>query len=182
MTTVNTTAPSLLLVEDDAAFSAVSARALRRRGFEVATADGLASAREILAGTTPDCAIVDLRLGDESGLDLLPELTASAPACRIVVPTGYASIATAVQAVKLGATNYLTKPIDIDELVAVLHSDEPPAVALPPSEPMSVRRAGWEHIQRVLRETDGNISEAARRLGMHRRTLQRMLHKRPPAR
>jgi two-component system response regulator RegA len=174
--------PSLLLVEDDDAFSAIAARTLRRRGFDVVTANSLASARSIVADTTPDCAIVDLRLGDESGLELLPELLASAPMCRIVVLTGYASIATAVEAVKSGATNYLTKPVDIDELVGVLQGGATTAPALPASEPMSVRRAGWEHVQRVLQEADGNISEAARRLCMHRRSLQRMLHKRPPAR
>lgn len=174
--------PHLLLVEDDAAFGAVAARALERRGYRVTLAADLAEARAALTAEPPAFAVLDLRLGEESGLALLPELLERAPDCRVVVLTGYASIATAVQAVKLGAANYLAKPVAVDELVAALTGDDTPAPDTPPAAPMSPRRAGWEHVQRVLHEAGGNVSEAARRLGMHRRSLQRMLHKRPPRR
>lgn len=174
--------PLLLLVEDDEAFSTVAANALGRRGLEVEVAATTAAARDILARRTPDFAVVDLRLGEEFGLDLVPEIVAGAPECRVVILTGYASIATAVRAVKLGAADYLTKPVGIDELLGVLSPQAEDMPVEPAAEPMSVRRASWEHIQRVLQETDGNVSEAARRLGMHRRSLQRMLSKRPPPR
>lgn len=172
--------PLLLLIEDDEAFAQVAARSLTKRGFEVRAATSLTAARERLAEAQPDYAVLDLRLGDASGLSLLPAILESAPACRVVVLTGYASIPTAVEAIKLGAVNYLTKPVGIDQLVAALRSAEPHPELEPPEQPMSVRRNTWEYIQRVLSQTDGNVSEAARRLGMHRRTLQRILHKRPP--
>lgn len=172
---------SLLLVDDDVSLAEVSARGLVRKGYEVAIAHDAAMARKLATRTEFDRAIVDLRLGEESGLDVITDLHERHPACRIVVLTGYASIATAVEAVKRGASEYLTKPAGIDDIVQALEDADRSAEDVPiPEEPMSVRRLTWEHINRVLRETEGNVSEAARRLGMHRRTLQRMLHKRPP--
>lgn len=182
---MNNPTPSLLLVEDDETFAQVAARALERRGFAVRQAASTEAAHEALEAQAPLYAVLDLRLGEDSGLSLLPDIFRASPDCRVVVLTGYASIATAVQAIKLGATNYLTKPVEINSLVAALREeddDDTTAEAVPPSEPMSVRRLGWEHVQRVLDEADGNVSEAARRLGMHRRSLQRMLGKRPPKR
>lgn len=175
---------SLLLVEDDETFATVAARALKRRGFGVYRAASVEQAREALAARSPQYAVLDLRLGEDSGLSLLPDILRASPECRVVVLTGYGSIATAVQAIKLGASDYLTKPVEINTLVSTLTEEDvdTAATAEPPAESMSVRRLGWEHVQRVLDETNGNISEAARRLGMHRRTLQRMLGKRPPRR
>lgn len=176
--------PSLLLVEDDETFASVAGRALERRGFRVHRAESLDTARQALETEPPQFVVLDLRLGETSGLALLPDILRTSPQCRVVVLTGYASIATAVQAIKRGAVNYLTKPVEIATLVSALMGDEDGDVVPEelPAEPMSVRRLGWEHIQRVLDEAEGNISEAARRLGMHRRTLQRMLSKRPPKR
>jgi two-component system response regulator RegA len=172
---------SVLVIDDDATFNSVLSRALTRRGFEVKSAtdaDGaIAAARDAL----PDAAVLDLNLGSVSGLSLIQPLLAAAPHCRIVVLTGYASIATAVEAVKLGATQYFAKPVEVDAIVAAFDAEEvePAAPAAPPSDPLSVNRLEWEHIQRVLREHDGNISSTARALKMHRRTLQRKLAKRP---
>ena len=170
-----TGAPRLLLVDDDLTFGAVMARVLRRRGFEVAHASDLAEAHAALSQATPDYALVDLRLAaDESGLTLIPALRAASADMRIVMLTGYASIATAVDAIKLGADQYLAKPVEADD---VLRAFEHAPWSEPWSEPMSVRRLEWEHIHRVLAEHDGNISAAARALNMHRRTLQRKLAK-----
>lgn len=174
---------SLLFVEDDVALAEVSGRGLERRGYAVTLAHDAATARDAAARSDFARAVVDLRLGEDSGLDVIAELHARHPDCRIVVLTGYASIATAVEAVKRGAAEYLNKPTTIDDIVHALedgHADGQD-VAIP-EEPMSVRRLTWEHINRVLHETEGNVSETARRLGMHRRTLQRMLYKRPPQR
>ena len=175
--------PSLLFVDDDVALAEVSARGLERRGYTVTVARNLAEAAEAGRQRAFARAVVDLRLGDESGLDAITELHERNPACRVVVLTGYASSATAVEAVKRGASEYLTKPAALDEIVQALEDDSTVGEDIPiPDEPMSVRRLTWEHINRVLHETGGNVSEAARRLGMHRRTLQRMLYKRPPPR
>lgn len=172
---------SLLLVDDDVALAEVSARGLGRRGYAVTVAHDAAAARQASLRTDFGCAIVDLRLGRDSGLDVITDLHGRQPHCRVVVLTGYASIATAVEAVKRGASEYLTKPASIDDIVQALQDNGAAAGDVPiPEEPMSVRRLTWEHINRVLHETAGNISETARRLGMHRRTLQRMLNKRPP--
>ncbi|MDN3519087.1 response regulator [Aquisalimonas lutea] len=171
----------LLLVEDDEAFCAVAASALRRRGFDVRVAASGDVARRMASDFIPEYAVLDLRLGEDSGLSLLPTILEHAPDCHVVVLTGYASIATAVEAIKLGAVNYLTKPASIDELLDALYHHDPDPDREAASEPISVRRATWEHVQRVLREAGGNVSEAARRLGMHRRTVQRILNKRPPA-
>lgn len=173
---------SLLLVEDDTALAQVMARGLGRRGYEVTIAHDRGAAQEAMRQHAPAFALVDLRLGEDSGLDVITDLHEAAPEARIIVLTGYASIATAVEAVKRGASEYLTKPAAIEDLARVLEGGEAPVDAPIPDEPLSVRRLTWEHINRVLGETDGNISETARRLGMHRRTLQRMLQKRPPRR
>lgn len=180
MTADNTTLPSLLLADDDETFCEVMARALRRRGFEVTVTHDVESAARIAEADPPEYALVDLKMPGESGLALVRRLNAIEPATRIVVLTGYASISTAVEAIKLGATHYLAKPVDADEVVAAFnrnHGDETISVA---ANPLSVDRLEWEHIQRVLAEHDGNVSATARALNMHRRTLQRKLGKRAP--
>jgi two-component system response regulator RegA len=172
----------LLMVEDDAVFAGAMARALQRRGFEVAVAGDAAGALKCIREQQPRYAVVDLKLGEDSGLALIPVLHAEVPAMRILLLTGYASIATAVEAIKRGAHDYLAKPVDADAVVRALLDDGDAEVAEAaelPESPLRLRRLEWEHIQRTLRECDGNISETARRLGMHRRTLQRKLGKRP---
>ena len=173
-----------LIVEDDPVFSDVLAAALRRRGFDVTVALTCEEATTIIAASPPALAVVDLRIGSGSGLTLIPLLTRGPHPARTVVLTGYGSIATAVEAVKLGASQYLTKPADIETIVAALTSpDTQPTKSTPLSaRPLSVKRVEWEHIQRVLTENDGNISATARSLGIHRRTLQRKLQKRPVSR
>jgi two-component system response regulator RegA len=170
--------PSLLLVDDDATFCNVLARALSKRGFAVAVAHSVETALPLAQSNPPEFAVIDLKMGGASGLVLIQALHELDPATRIVVLTGYASIATAVEAIKLGATQYLSKPANADEIVAAFGhaaSAEIPLTAQPPS----VERMEWEHIQRVLQEHQGNISATARALNMHRRTLQRKLSKRP---
>lgn len=169
----------LLLVDDDTAFLQVMSRALGKRGFEVLTAETAEQALEAAHEKRPNYAIVDLKLEESSGLDLVPQLAELGPGMVIVVLTGYGSITTAVTAIKRGATNYLSKPARVDEVISAL--GEPAPVALPESDfrAMSVERLEWEHIQKVLQENDGNISATARTLGMHRRTLQRKLAKKP---
>ncbi|MBL8258252.1 MAG: response regulator transcription factor [Candidatus Competibacteraceae bacterium] len=171
--------PSLLLVDDDPVFCRVLSLALGRRGFAVAVARDGERALYQARAEPPDCAVVDLNLDGDSGLRLIPSLLALNPAIRIVVLTGYASLATAVDAIKLGAINYLAKPADADEVVAALAATPGEASAPISRRPLSVNRLEWEHIQRVLRDNGGNISATARQLGMHRRTLQRKLAKRP---
>lgn len=175
----------LLLVDDDATFVRVLARALSSRGFEVIPATNLADACALARQHQPLHCVLDLKLRDENGLRLIPELHALVPDMRILLLTGYASIATAVEAIKRGAHDYLAKPVDADAVVRALLDGDSNAEGddehLPdtPEAPLALRRLEWEHIQRVLTECDGNISETARRLGMHRRTLQRKLGKRP---
>lgn len=174
----------LLLVDDDATFVRVLARALGSRGFEVITATDFEQARTLTRRHQPRYCVLDLKLGEENGLRLLPELHALVPDMRVLLLTGYASIATAVEAIKRGAHDYLAKPVDADAVVRALldgDSADPDDNDLPeaPEAPLALRRLEWEHIQRVLTECDGNISETARRLGMHRRTLQRKLSKHP---
>ena len=169
----------LLLVDDDHVYCQVLSQALTKRGFEVAVAYDLEGGFECAEQFGPDYAVVDLRIGRDSGLTLTKRLVALDETMRIVVLTGYASIATAVEAIKLGALHYLTKPADADEIVAALHRDESDADAPLPERPLSVKRLEWEHLQKVLMEHNGNISAAARALGMHRRTLQRKLNKHP---
>ena len=175
----------LLLVDDDATFVRVLSRALGSRGFEAIGATRADEARMLARRHQPRYCVLDLKLGDENGLKLISELHALVPEMRILLLTGYASIATAVEAIKRGAHDYLAKPVDADAVVRALLEGEGPGAAsdddLPdaPEAPLALRRLEWEHIQRVLTECDGNISETARRLGMHRRTLQRKLSKHP---
>lgn len=170
----------LLLAEDDATFAGVLARALRARGFEVAVAHDAAGALQQAQAFAPQFAVVDLKLGADSGLALIPALLREVPALRILLLTGYASIATAVEAIKRGAHDYLAKPVDADAVVrALLDDGGDDTEGAPPELPLPLRRLEWEHIQRTLHECHDNISEAARRLGMHRRTLQRKLAKHP---
>jgi two-component system response regulator RegA len=175
------TARQILVVEDDPVFGDVLSNALRRRGFAVTLAASTAAARSEIDAHPPDYAIVDLRIGTDSGLPLIPLLAREPVGATTVVLTGYGSIATAVEAIKLGATQYLTKPVEVEEIVSALQTtDVPPAESVPVrSRPLSVKRLEWEHIQRVLQDNGGNISATARALGIHRRTLQRKLHKRP---
>ena len=170
---------SLLLVDDDEPFLKSLAKAMEKRGFSVETADSVAGGRAVAASRPPAYAVVDLRLEDGNGLDVVESIRERRPDARVVVLTGYGAIATAVAAVKIGATDYLAKPADADDISAALlaASDEMPP---PPENPMSADRVRWEHIQRVYELCDRNVSETARRLGMHRRTLQRILAKRSP--
>ncbi len=170
---------TLLIVDDDAPLCQRLARAMERRGFIVSTADSVAAGIAALNSTPPAFAVVDLRLGDGSGLDVVAALREARPAARIIVLTGYGNIATAVAAVKAGAIDYLPKPSDADAVEqALLLKDG--ALPPPPQDPMSADRVRWEHIQRVFEQCDRNVSETARRLKMHRRTLQRILSKHAP--
>jgi two-component system response regulator RegA len=175
--------PSLLVVDDDDTFRERLARALRDRGFEVRTASDFASAVQAASADPPEMAVVDLKMPGRSGLDLVRELRALDAGTRVVVLTGYGSIATAVEAIKIGARHYLTKPADADEVLSALgaqaEDDLHPAASAVPGTP-SLARAEWEHIQRVLADCAGNVSEAARRLSIHRRSLQRKLAQNPP--
>lgn len=173
--------PVLLMVEDDRTFCRVMQAALEKRGFTVHTAHSAAEGRTRAAEINPEYALVDLRMPGESGLALVKWLKENVEGVRIVVLTGYASIATAVEAIKLGAAHYLTKPVEVDEVISAFERVEGDAGTPAAARPMSVNRLEWEHLQKVLLECDGNISETARRLGMHRRTLQRKLAKRPAA-
>jgi two-component system response regulator RegA len=179
-------AQSVLIADDDALLRSALARDLRSRGYDVRTASSVEQAVQTALRQPPDLAILDLRIGEGSGLDILEALRKSAPHARAVVMSGFGSIATAVEAMRLGAVSFVTKPVDAEELLAAFTRArvEPPAVeALEPDwRAPSVARAEWEHISRVVAECGGNISEAARRMGMHRRSLQRKLHKRPPRR
>jgi two-component system response regulator RegA len=183
---------SILVVDDDEAFRTRLARAFADRGYDVRTAADHASAKESASADSPQFAVVDLKMPGRSGLDVVRDLMALDPTTRIVVLTGYASVATAVEAIKLGATHYLPKPANADEILAALlpegrehpdsghgHDHEPGGGQAFPAP--SLARAEWEHIQRVLTDCAGNISEAARRLGLHRRSLQLKLKKNPPA-
>lgn len=169
----------VLLVEDDDTFRAVLSRALSRRGYRVCEATSAEQAAEIAAAESPRYAVVDLKLPGDSGLSAVTALKARLPRIRILVLTGYASVATAVEAIKLGAVHYLAKPADADQILEALHRDEGDAAIPVKADPPSLARLEWEHIQRVLAEHDGNISATARTLRMHRRTLQRKLAKRP---
>jgi two-component system response regulator RegA len=169
-----------LIIDDDPSFNAILVRTLERRGHPARGAQDAASALEAARASQPGRIVLDLNLNGTSGLALIPQLLAINPDCRIVVLTGYASIATAVDAVKLGAIQYLAKPVEIEAILSAFDDDDGPDFDLPASdEPLSVDRLEWEHIQRVLNENDGNISATARALKMHRRTLQRKLSKRP---
>ena len=172
--------PRLLIADDDETFREVLGRALSRRGFDVVLAHDATMALAVAQGHTPAYAVVDLRMPGVSGLRLVESLRQMSERMRIVVLTGYASIATAVEAIKLGATHYLAKPADADQILAALGATTQDHEARPDPRPLSVDRMEWEHIQRVLAEHEGNVSATARALGMHRRTLQRKLAKHPP--
>ena len=170
---------SLLLVEDDRAFLERLARAMEGRGFVVKACASVAEGLAAIAQSAPAYAVVDLRLGDGNGLDVVSALKRERPDARAIVLTGYGNIATAVTAVKMGAVDYLAKPADADEVVAALLAVGN-AKMEPPQNPMSADRVRWEHIQRIYEMCGRNVSETARRLNMHRRTLQRILAKRAP--
>lgn len=170
---------TLLLVDDDEAFVKRLARAMEKRGFVPETAESVAMGKAIAQTRPPAYAVVDLRLEDGNGLDVVEALRERRPDCRIVVLTGYGAIATAVAAVKVGAIDYLSKPTDANDVTnALLSRGE--SLPPPPENPMSADRVRWEHIQRVYEQCERNVSETARRLNMHRRTLQRILAKRSP--
>lgn len=176
------TGRSLLIVDDDEPWRRRLERAFRERGFEVRSAGNYDDALELARVDSPEMAVVDLRMPGRSGLEVVRDLHEIDPHTRILVLTGYGSIATAIDAVRLGATNYLPKPADIDEILAAFDKGEAPPLSPPEPEfeAPSLARAEWEHINRVLADCSGNISEAARRLGIHRRSLQRKLQKYPP--
>jgi len=171
----------ILVIDDDETFNAVLRRALKRRGLDVEGATDGPAALTLARQRPPEGVVLDLNLAGSSGLALIDPLLAINPECRIVVLTGYASIATAVDAIKLGATQYLAKPVDVEAILNAFEAGETRPKAEEPvaARPLSVERLEWEHIQRVLNEHDGNISATARALKMHRRTLQRKLAKRP---
>jgi len=189
------TALRVLLVDDDVIFLDVMGGALARRGYAVHTASDMPGVRERMAADTYDVILLDLMLAEGSALSFIPELRAAQPEAQIIMVTGYASIPTTVHAIKLGASNYLAKPVSVGDVLAVIDPRPPvdaagaAAAAMPATDPavapaarpraMSLRKLEWEHIQRVLDRQAGNLSAAARELGMHRRTLQRKLAKRP---
>jgi two-component system, response regulator RegA len=170
---------SLLIVDDDRAFLTRLARAMESRGYAVTAAESVAEGLDAIVRQAPAFAVIDMRLGDGNGLDVLARLNEVRPEARGVILTGYGNIATAVSAVKLGAYDYIAKPADADEIDAALRASGVDR-ALPPANPMSADRVRWEHIQRVYELCGRNVSETARRLAMHRRTLQRILAKRAP--
>lgn len=170
---------TLLIVDDDKSFAARLSRAMETRGFIVHVAENVQDGLTAIRGQAPAFAVVDMRLDDGNGLDVVAQLKTLRPDARVVVLTGYGNIATAVTAVKLGALDYLAKPADADDILAALLAPTNQK-ALPPENPMSADRVRWEHIQRVYELCDRNVSETARRLNMHRRTLQRILAKRAP--
>lgn len=170
---------SLLIVDDDGPFLRRLGRAMESRGFSVDMAESVAEGRALINAAAPKYAVIDLRLGDGNGLELIEAIREARDDTRIVMLTGYGNIATAVNAVKLGAIDYLAKPADADEVYAAL-TRQPGEKVEPPENPMSADRVRWEHIQRVYEMCDRNVSETARRLNMHRRTLQRILAKRAP--
>lgn len=169
----------LLLVDDDTLWLQRLARAMERRGFQVVTSPTVQEAIDIARRVKPAYAIIDLRLNDGNGLDVVSALRENRPDSKAIVLTGYGNIATAVAAVKMGAVDYLAKPADADAITAALLADKDRKPA-PPERPMSADRVRWEHIQRIYELCDRNVSETARRLNMHRRTLQRILAKRSP--
>jgi two-component system response regulator RegA len=182
--TADTSKQSLLLVDDDEVFRTRMARAFVERGYEVTSAQDFDSAVAHARADSPELAVLDLKMPGKSGLELVKALLEIDPQTKIVVLTGYGSIATAIDAVRLGATYYLQKPADADEILAAFARGQAPPLDPPDTDyrAPSLARAEWEHINRVLSDCGGNISEAARRLGIHRRSLQRKLQKYPPNR
>jgi two-component system response regulator RegA len=176
-------APLLLIVEDDTLLRERLARAFASRGYDVRQAADISEAEAAAAAEAPELVVLDLRMPQGNGIELIPRLLAIDPATKIVVLTGYGSVATAIEAVRLGAVHYLTKPADADEVLAAFSRDPgAPAGDPAPLQPMSLDRVEWEHINRVLVDCQHNVSEAARVLGIHRRSLQRKLTKYPPQR
>lgn len=182
------TRPSVLLVDDDERLRSRMSRAFEERGYETQQAEGYDSAIAIASAESTELAVVDLRMPGKSGLEVVKELHRIDPSTKIVVLTGYGSIATALEAMRLGATHYLTKPADVDEVITAFDRGgaepeaSPPEAGEEPPQTPSLARVEWEHIQRVLTDCDGNITKAAERLGIHRRSLQRKLAKFPTAR
>lgn len=177
--TILTDKPNLLLVDDDETFCSVLKPALEKRNFLVSVANDIATGIRLAEETDPEYAVIDLRIGLESGLEMVKKLIELDSNTQIVMLTGFASIATAVEAIKLGAIHYLTKPANADEIVTALHKNEGDTSVVISDSPLSVKRLEWEHLQKVLMQHEGNISAAARALNMHRRTLQRKLEKHP---
>jgi two-component system, response regulator RegA len=171
--------PVLLLVDDDKTFCKVLKAALERRDYEVLAAHTLERGLQLAEQYLPEYAVIDLRIGHDSGLELVKKLMSLDANTACVMLTGFASIATAVEAIKLGAVHYLTKPTNADEIVRALHKNEGDASVAINKKPPSAKRLEWEHLQKVLLQNEGNISAAARALNMHRRTLQRKLEKKP---
>ena len=171
--------PSLLIVDDDKPFLARLGRAMESRGFQVQSAETVAEGLNAIETRAPAFAVIDMRLGDGNGLDVMSELKARRPDARGIILTGYGNIVTAVTAVKLGAFDYIAKPADADEIFGALMATRHDK-AVVPENPMSADRVRWEHIQRIYELCNRNVSETARRLNMHRRTLQRILAKRAP--
>lgn len=171
--------PSLLIVDDDETFCEVLARAMVKRGFDTTCMHDIKTAIEQAEVLMPEYAIIDLKLGNESGLSLVEKIRELDPGTRIIVLTGYASIATAVEAIKLGATHYLAKPVDADDIMAAFERTSGDTETPISPHPLSVERLEWEYIHRILMENDNNISVTAKVLNMHRRTLQRKLSKKP---
>lgn len=171
--------PTILVVEDDTAFRSVLVNAFAQRGYDAFGVPDAASALRAAGHDSPEMAVVDLRLPDQSGLDVVRGLKAIDAATAIVVLTGYGSIATALESVRLGAVHYLTKPTDADRILAAFQHGLASRPRDLPTDPPSLARVEWEHLNRVLTDCDGNVSEAARQLGMHRRSLQRKLAKYP---
>ncbi len=174
--------PTLLLVEDDRLFCQVMGEALSKRGFNVQVANNVDEGIALSEKTSPEFAVVDLNMPGRSGLVLVKHLIDIDSHTRVVMLTGFASIATAVEAIKLGAIHYLAKPVDADEVIAAFYREEGDTGVDITTQPLSVNRIEWEHIQKVLSDHKGNITATARALGMHRRTLQRKLQKRPQLR
>ena len=173
-------ARSLLILDDDAPFRNRLARAMEKRGFDVMAVPSLSDARDVIRDASPAYAVLDLRVEDGNGLDLVPMVRDRRPDARVIVLTGYGNIATAVAAVKAGAVDYIAKPADADQIESALLAEGERPLPPPPDNPMSADRVRWEHIQRVFEQCDRNVSETARRLRMHRRTLQRILNKHAP--
>src|SRR5699024_6829925 len=171
--------PHLLMVEDDESFTRIMARAMSRRGLRVSIADSAEAGLALAKKDLPDFAVLDLKMDGDSGLVLLPQLLELDADMKVLILTGYSSIATAAEAIKRGAASYVCKPADADDVLVTLRSKQAVVAALEPENPRSMGRVQCEHIQRVLADNEGNISATARALGMHRRTLQRELQKRP---
>lgn len=172
---------SLVIVDDDKVLAERMGKAMEKRDFDVTVLTSVADALAWIGENAPDFALIDLRLADGSGLDVVQKIKTTLPDCRIVMMTAYGNIATAVAAVKAGAVDYLTKPADADAIEAALLAEgDQSTLPPPPARPMSAERVRWEHIQRIYEQCDRNVSETARRLSMHRRTLQRILAKYAP--